>query len=175
MHVFFDCNFARCCWQHAGLEFDMGDVFSAPEWLLHKLNVSPQDELIKISTVLYGIWVWRNKRVWENKVVSGAIVLSWVLSREEMKATVETDSLLTVDAINGHWENVLEVGHIIDQCNSMPLVMPDVSVKYVRKRANKVAHGLARLPCRIDCLNIYTLYDSCTFGGVLFAGYFLMK
>lgn len=253
LHIFFDCQFARCCSQQVDLDFDMSDVFAAPEWLLHKLSGSSQEELVKICTVLYGIWVWRNKKVWENKVVTGTLdmehsfkmvkewrdarvekradpvqqtrvpnsdlsqwtppadggikvnvdaswfaeaeifsmgmvireqkgdfiegrtmtfqqsadvfeaeciglkeALSWVLNREEKKAIVESDSLLAVDAINGQRENVLEVGHIIDQCKSMLLLMPDVKVQYIRRQANKVAHGLARMPCMINGLNVFT-------------------
>lgn len=63
LHVFFDCTFAKCCWQAAGLSYDMSQVFSAPEWLLGKLEVLTQSENIKVATVLWGIWFWRNKKV----------------------------------------------------------------------------------------------------------------
>lgn len=82
--------------------------------------------------------------------------LSWVLNGEERRAIVESDSLLTIDAITGQRENILEVRHIIDQCKSMLLVMPDVKIQYVRKQANKVARGLARLPCTLNGLNVFT-------------------
>ena len=57
IHLFFECNFARECWQFMGLSYDMGDVEFADVWLLDKLN-SEQDQevLIKIATVLWGVW-----------------------------------------------------------------------------------------------------------------------
>ena len=223
------------------------------------------DELLKVCTVLYGIWLGRNNKVWENKTTPGSIVtescfrwvnewrearsqvkdnrsqtqlavdgnsrkwnppdhgmlkinvdaswfegadtcsvgmvlrdhegnfiegrnmtlpqtstvfeaesigvkeaLSWVSSRGERKVIVETDSKLTADAINGHRECLLEVGHVIDHCKIILLDLPEVTVKHVRKQANKVAHGIARLPCVINCCNVFTsppdhLVEACLF------------
>ncbi|XP_017221643.1 uncharacterized protein LOC108198399 [Daucus carota subsp. sativus] len=253
LHVFFDCCFAQSCWQHVGLNYDMSEVYSAPEWLLNKLQESAQDEILKICTTLHGIWFWRNKKIWGNKTTTGAIAmgnsflhvkewkdakinnsgsekqqhsdtnynlqkwtppevgmykvnvdaswfpgaetfsigmvlrdsagcfiegrsltlqdtedvleaesigvreaLSWVMSRTERKVIVETDSKSTADAINGQLEYVTKVGHSIDQCIHFLRLMPDVSVKHIRKQANRVAHGLARLPCMINCFNVFT-------------------
>lgn len=81
--------------------------------------------------------------------------LAWVLSREERRVTIETDSKLTVEAIMGKRKCMLEVGHIIDQCPVMLQLLPKVSVKYVHKQANKVAHGLARISCIINCSIVF--------------------
>lgn len=94
--------------------------------------------------------------VFEAECIGMKEALSWVLNQENKKATVETDSMLTIEAIKGQRENMLEVGHVIDQCKSMLLLMPDVKVKFVRKQASKVAHELARLPCMINGLIVYT-------------------
>ena len=52
LHIFFDCEFAKQCWQVAEMEFNMGDVESAPEWLLERLSSEPHEKLVKIATVL---------------------------------------------------------------------------------------------------------------------------
>lgn len=76
--------------------------------------------------------------VFEAECIGMNKALSWLLSRKERKAIVESDSMLTVDAVHGRRENVLEVGHIIDQCKLMVQMMPDVTVNYVRKQVSKL-------------------------------------
>lgn len=56
LHVFFDCTFAKACWQAAGLGFDMSQVSSPSEWLLNILETSNHDENMKIAIVLWEIW-----------------------------------------------------------------------------------------------------------------------
>lgn len=75
LHLFFDCRFAQDCWQRAGLGFDMLAIESAPEWLLHKLSGDIEDNLVKISTVLYGILFARNKK----KYLKEKVYLQWEL------------------------------------------------------------------------------------------------
>lgn len=75
---------------------------------------------------------------------------------EEMKVSVESDSLVAVNAINGMNNYLMEVGHIIDHCRLLLQSMPSVSVKFVRKQANEVAHGLAKMPCLTNCFVIFT-------------------
>ena len=76
--------------------------------------------------------------------------LSWVKNMEARTVTVESDSFVAVNAINGQNKFLLEVGHIIDHCRLMLQSLPNVSVKYIRKQANEVAHGLAKMPCSIN-------------------------
>lgn len=67
LHVFFDCDFATRCWQLAALQFDMLEIYSASDWLLSKLETENHENLIKVASVLWGIWfVWNNK-IWEVK------------------------------------------------------------------------------------------------------------
>ncbi|XP_074374427.1 uncharacterized protein LOC141714831 [Apium graveolens] len=37
IHVFFECGFAKACWQYMGVKYDMSAVDNAPEWLLTQL------------------------------------------------------------------------------------------------------------------------------------------
>lgn len=74
-HVFFDCDFAKQCWGKLGLNYDMSEVEFIPEWVLKKLTDAPVDEVVKVCVVLWGIWYWRNKKVWENRVVSPELAM----------------------------------------------------------------------------------------------------
>lgn len=76
LHVFFDCNFARQCWDHVNLSYDMRAVEFAPDWLLSKVNDASSEEVVKVCTVLWGIWYWRNKKVWEDKSVTPALAMA---------------------------------------------------------------------------------------------------
>lgn len=77
LHVFFDCRFASQCWQHAGLAFSMWEVEDASTWLLNTLDSADNDHLVKVGMTLWAIWFFRNKKVWENKVVSPQFVVEW--------------------------------------------------------------------------------------------------
>ena len=64
IHLFFECNFARECWQFMGLSYSMWDVEFADGWLLDKLSSEPNQEiLIRIAIMLWGIWFARNKKI----------------------------------------------------------------------------------------------------------------
>lgn len=244
LHLFFDCRFAEACWQKAGLSYDMWEVESAPVWLLHKLCTETSENLIKIATVLWGIWWARNKRVWENKEITPDVAIDWsskqVLDWREMQkrrsqahkqslqptvkpgtkwvpppldtykinvdasvfedqdyfsvgmvlrdhlgqfvrgrvlrfaghvdvleaelvgilealhwsksfagriGKIESDSQQGVRAINSKLHNHLEVGHVVDQCRLLVGTEIGVSVDFIKRQANKVAHVLARIPC----------------------------
>lgn len=247
LHSFFDCQFADSCWLSVGLKYNMEQVHSAPSWLLEKLETSRGDEVIRICTVLWGIWSWRNKKVWEDRIISPAAAmesscrqvkewrdarkvitgtsngngslrkleckwrapatgtfklnvdasffagansfsigmvlrdqhgtfvegrtlslpcpttvmeaeclgireaLSWVKVMNCRKVQVESDSLDSIRALRGENVSLLEVGHIIDHCKMLLKDLVGVSVNHIRRQANKVAHGLARIPCSINC------------------------
>lgn len=69
--------------------------------------------------------------VLEAKALGIREALSWIKNMEEMKVTVESDSLVAVNAINGMNNNLLEVGHIIDHCRLLLPSMPSISVKFI--------------------------------------------
>lgn len=77
LHVFFDCQFAAQCWSYAGLSYDMSLVESASEWLMQKIDEGVPNETSKIVMVLCGIWCWRNKKVWEDKLGSPSLAIDW--------------------------------------------------------------------------------------------------
>ncbi|XP_074377163.1 uncharacterized protein LOC141718682 [Apium graveolens] len=253
LHLFFDCIFARSCWQVAGIDYDMARVESGPEWLLNKLETSTQGECVKIVTIMLGIWFWRNKKVWEDKTITADLamemsfryVVEWrkarkvskrqttrtetetakiskkwcpppqdylklnvdasffpqadafsvgmvirshngdfvgakvttlprpstvleaesigirealtsVLQRGERKLIVESDSLLSIQAVHHKKNYLLEVGHVIEDCKMFLHSMPDCRVTHIRKQANKVAHSTARIPCSIICSIVFT-------------------
>lgn len=77
LHVFFDCQYASQCWNHVGLPYDMGDVQSAPEWLMNIFSERSSQEGAKVVSVLSGIWHGQDKMVWESKTIAPSIVIDW--------------------------------------------------------------------------------------------------
>lgn len=75
LNVFLDCRFASQYWEYVGLVYDMQMVEYAPDWLLNKLSTTPSEEIQIIVKVLWGVWFWRNKKVWEGKCVSPATAM----------------------------------------------------------------------------------------------------
>ncbi|XP_074324401.1 uncharacterized protein LOC141661315 [Apium graveolens] len=82
--------------------------------------------------------------------------LSWVMTFQNKKIKVESDSLLTIRAIQGKRCNLMEIGHVIESCRSMLQHLPLVSINYVRKQANRVAHSLARITCSVNCFTVFS-------------------
>ncbi|XP_074362434.1 uncharacterized protein LOC141702707 [Apium graveolens] len=70
IHAFFDCNFDAQYWSHVNLSYDMRELKCAPDWLLSKLDMCSVEVIIRICTLLWGVWFWRNKRVWEGRVIN---------------------------------------------------------------------------------------------------------
>lgn len=79
IHIFFECDFARSCWRYVGRSYDMSAVECVSEWFLHKLISASLDELQMIVQVFWGIWFYRNKKVWEGKSVSCNLAMDWSL------------------------------------------------------------------------------------------------
>lgn len=75
LHLFFDCPFANNCWSTVNMNYDMKEVESAPQWVLNKLETAKHEDVINICVVLWGIWFWRNKRVWNDQVVNPVITM----------------------------------------------------------------------------------------------------
>ena len=220
---------------------------------LNKLETSSYVESIKLATILWGIWFWRNKKVWEDRIVPantamelafntvhewrkarkqeepastnrsnadslsnrkwrplpqgmlkvnvdasvfpqseifsvGMVVrdhngmfiaakvmslprpgtileaesigvreaLSWIMQRGDEQGIIESDSLLTIRALQGKKKYLLEVGHVVDSCKSLIQSILGFVFSYVRKQANKVAHDLARYPCSVNCSHVFT-------------------
>lgn len=74
-HLFFDYDFAGDCWHHVGLVYDWSNVEYAHDWLLEKISTATADEVVKICIVLWGVWYWRNQRVWDGKIVTAAFAM----------------------------------------------------------------------------------------------------
>lgn len=252
MHLFFGCQYATGCWDAVHLKHDLGEVTSASQWVLCQLETAKNEELMNMCVVLWGIWYWRNKKVWSNQTISPGVAmdnsfailrdwkaarqkvqrgnggteggsvrdrkwktpepgtlklnvdaafktedstfsigmvirdhegvfvegrvmklarpssvfeaecigvreaLSWLQSYREWRVVVETDSLLTAGALGTECNNLLEVGHVVDQCKTLLHGLPGVCITHVRKQANKVAHSLARIPCLLNCFIIFS-------------------
>lgn len=56
LHLFFDCPFAKACWQIADLSYSMMEVESAPKWLLDMISRDTAAILEQVASVLSGIW-----------------------------------------------------------------------------------------------------------------------
>lgn len=77
LHLFLDCGFAKECWQHIGLIYNTWAVENTPDWLLDKLCIETEENVIKIATVIWGVWWARNKQVWDNVVLTTETAMAW--------------------------------------------------------------------------------------------------
>ena len=89
LHVFFNCPFALACWHVVDAGFDLSMEMSAPLWLLTKIETGPSEEILKIARVLWGVWFFCNKKIWENQIVTAEIAMAWsTKSIEDWKEAV---------------------------------------------------------------------------------------
>lgn len=98
-----------------------------------------------LEAELTGIW---EAMVWSRDVAESPVI-------------VESDSLLSVQAINNGHDNLLESGDLVQQCQEEIRSSSRISVSHVKKQANKVAHNLARIPCELNCFTLFSSPPSC--------------
>lgn len=89
--------------------------------------------------------------VFEAEIKGILKVLYWAGELGISNIVFESDSMLSVTAIGKEITNVLEVGHMIQECRNILEVRHDFSLIFITKQANKVAHSLARVPCKAFC------------------------
>lgn len=82
--------------------------------------------------------------------------IRWVMELGVADVVVENDSMLTVQAIRKGAEILHEVGHLLQESRSLIQARSDISVSFIRKQANIVAHMLARVPCEVNCSNDFS-------------------
>ena len=92
----------------------------------------------------------------EAEVVAINEGLHWVASLPYQKVEIESDSLLSVQALNRSNDIALEVGFVFDDCRDIIQSRTGLSVTFAKRQANKAAHLMARLPCLLECQSIFT-------------------
>lgn len=85
--------------------------------------------------------------VFEAETEGVLAAIRWVMELCISNVAVESDSMLTVQALRNGTQNFLEVGNILQESRILLESRPDIVVSFVKKQANKVAHLLARVPC----------------------------
>ena len=85
----------------------------------------------------------------EAELVEIAEALKWIGEVPmRTQVTLESDSLLSIDAINSSNNNLLEMGNLISLCREFLKRRNGVKVGYIRKQANRLVHSIARIPCK---------------------------
>ncbi|KAL1830932.1 hypothetical protein ACET3Z_000583 [Daucus carota] len=80
-----------------GLSLDMWETENACDWLHEKLSNESEERLIKIAVVLYGVWFARNKKIFEEKALTPAGVMSWSRKQvEEWREANKNSSIIFV-------------------------------------------------------------------------------
>lgn len=73
---------------------------------------------------------------------------------------VECDVELVVHAVNNAVTYYMEVGHILDWCRLIFKYRTDLSLRHVKKIANRAAHLMARVPCLLHGYNVFSFPPS---------------
>ncbi|PRQ54504.1 putative ribonuclease H-like domain-containing protein [Rosa chinensis] len=68
-----------------------------------------------------------------------------VIHQGMMNVDIETDCATVGTALKGDFEDLSEVGNIIEDCKSYLRAIPSVSLQSIYREANDVAHRLAHL------------------------------
>ncbi|KAL8095223.1 hypothetical protein AgCh_036614 [Apium graveolens] len=81
--------------------------------------------------------------------------LSWIDNLDLSNIQIETDSMLTVVAVESLEVNYLEVGNLIEACKIWLQERNDVCLVHVRRQVNKAAHLLAHSSCLQSCSSLF--------------------
>ena len=73
--------------------------------------------------------------------------LSWIASSPWSDVIIESDSLVSVQAILSHCFLPSQFGFIVSDCKSMLAQLSSTSIVCIKRSANKAAHCLARASC----------------------------
>lgn len=65
--------------------------------------------------------------------------LNWLTTLSYQRVVIESDSLLSVQAIGRTCDNQFEEGHVIDMCRELLASNEGFSLSFVKRQANKVA------------------------------------
>lgn len=79
----------------------------------------------------------------------------WLQSLDLQNVVVESDSLLSVNAVKNEVKYVFEVGPMLEECQSILKARSNISVSIVKKQANKVADLIARAPCMVNSFSVF--------------------
>ncbi|XP_074351705.1 uncharacterized protein LOC141690845 [Apium graveolens] len=82
--------------------------------------------------------------------------LHWLLTLNHDRVIIESDSLLSIRALQGSHDNLLEVGSILNACRIILDSRPGYSISFVKRQTNGIAHLVAKLPCSLNCQNVLT-------------------
>lgn len=72
---------------------------------------------------------------------------SWIYTAPSQRVTVETDSLMVVNTLQRDRRYQLEVGNVLEACQSVLTEISEIRIAHVRKLANKTTHLMVRVPC----------------------------
>lgn len=109
----------------------------------------------------------RNKRlagqvsVFEAEAYAVLEALQWMQEMQFKKVVVESDSCLVIQALKQRTEYLVEAGNILGACLRVLHGRNDLIFNHVKKQANRVAHILARIPCLLDCFNLFISPPHC--------------
>lgn len=93
-----------------------------------------------------------NVSVMEAELTGIVEALLWAREVVVVGVVIESDSLLSIQAIQQGQENMLEAGDLMEHCINIMSNDARLSLKFVRKQANKVAHKISRFPCELNSL-----------------------
>ncbi|KAM6555296.1 hypothetical protein CsatB_002315 [Cannabis sativa] len=87
------------------------------------------------------------------EVIGVKEALSWIKRNGWMEVEIETDALVVVQAVMGSIQMPSQFGFLVQDCRNLLSCINQVSLHFVKRSANRVAHCLARASCyHSDCI-----------------------
>lgn len=81
--------------------------------------------------------------------------LSWCITSSLGKVQIEIDTGTVVKAVHGTEQDLFIFGQIISDCQHLLSLSNELSIQYVRRSANQVAHALARASDSLSDSNVW--------------------
>lgn len=68
--------------------------------------------------------------------------LSWIKEKGRIRVIVESDCLTVIQSVRSNYTMVSYFGSIIEDCKTLLKELRSVSLLFIRRSANKVAHAI---------------------------------
>uniref|UniRef100_A0A803PDJ7 RNase H type-1 domain-containing protein n=1 Tax=Cannabis sativa TaxID=3483 RepID=A0A803PDJ7_CANSA len=126
-------------------------VFSAQSYLNQWLTAHSSNVIFPSPGLIPGVLIEGVTKLFNGSATPELVeamgvkeALSWIKRNQPCQAILETDCLVFIQALRSSIEMIFMFGQVVKDCKVLLKELKSVSIFFIRRSANKVAHSFAR-------------------------------